>query len=112
MTQDISFDNMLVNHFGNGLKPRAYWPMRRPQLMAGNLCYVLMDFDLSIIVPPQVKKEDFRLPWYKAMAGTVGPNDTLQGEFDYDPFAYDVGTVGVMFSEVYQVRFAFQIPSA
>lgn len=56
----------------------------------GSLSYAMFDFNISILVPL------YRLPYQMSFWATYhSPNDTSQGEFDYDPFVYDVGTMGV-----------------
>lgn len=95
--------NMVVNFFGNDMIFGGYHFLRRSHLARGLLSYALIDFDLSIMLPPEVQPGDFKLSRKESWVGTYMPSDTLQGEFDYDPFAYDVGTLGVVFCEEYQV---------
>jgi hypothetical protein len=38
------------------------------------------------------------------------PHDTAQGEFDFDPFAWDVACLGIVFCTEFQVRSVFHIP--
>jgi hypothetical protein len=100
--QDISLSNILVNHFGNDSD--RYWPTRLPQMRAGLLSYALIDFDLAIILPRAADRKTYRLPFKNALIGSGGPRDVSQGEFDYNPFAYDVGCLGVLFCGYFQVR--------
>lgn len=70
----------------------------------GKLMYALIDFNISIMMPSNLRKETYRLPYRKSFQGSGNqPFDTSQGEYDYDPFAYDVGTLGVVFCQRYQV---------
>ena len=71
----------------------------------GRLIYAMFDFNTSIMLPPTVKKEDFRLPYYESWVGSYSfPGDTEQGEFDYNPFVFDVGVLGVELRPYFQVR--------
>ena len=100
----MNLNNMVVNFFGNDMTVGGYYSLRRSHLAAGLLSYALIDFDLSIMLPPDVQPGTLKLPRKESWVGTYGPSDTSQGEFDYDPFAYDVGTLGIVFCEFYQVR--------
>lgn len=68
----------------------------------------MIDFDLAKMLPGDMKREDCRLPSYESFVGSYGPADTSQGEFEYNPFVYDVGSLGVMFCDEYQVSSRFQ----
>lgn len=102
-------NNMVVNFFGNELATGGYHSLRHSHLVKGHLSYALIDFDLSIMLAPDIQKEVFRLPRQEAWAGTYCHSDILQGELDYNPFAYDVGTLGSVFCESYQVS-NFKMP--
>ncbi|KAH7887245.1 hypothetical protein F5I97DRAFT_1828376 [Phlebopus sp. FC_14] len=76
----------------------------RPSLRkAGRLSYALIDFDWSYVLPLDSKASETRLPahesyiWFCSVA-----NDTAQGELDYEPFAFDVGSLGMFFCEEFQ----------
>ncbi|RXW13380.1 hypothetical protein EST38_g12478 [Candolleomyces aberdarensis] len=58
-------------------------------------CFVVMPSG-SVIIPKGSRIGEFRLPYAMSQWGRYGclPNDTAQGEYDYDPFAYDVGMMG------------------
>ncbi|KAJ3506405.1 hypothetical protein NLJ89_g6885 [Agrocybe chaxingu] len=102
MLKDISMQNLLVNHFASEYNGHDN-PGRTKLRSAGLLSYALFDFDISVIVPPTVSKSDFRLPYRMSWDGSYNqPFDTAQGEFDYDPFAFDVGTMGREFCRYYQ----------
>ncbi|KAF8056601.1 hypothetical protein FPV67DRAFT_643674 [Lyophyllum atratum] len=94
---DISHGNVLINHFA-----RASWdhenPFRIRLRSEGHLTYALFDFDLSTKFPESCSLEECRLPYRKSWQGTPGcvPLDTCQGEFDFDPFAWDVGALGLL----------------
>ncbi|KAJ3506406.1 hypothetical protein NLJ89_g6886 [Agrocybe chaxingu] len=102
MLKDICLRNVLVNHFSNDHAGPVN-PTREKLRCADQLSYAIFDFDVSIMVPPEVEKSEFRLPYKMSWCGSYNhPFDTVQGEFDYDPFAYDVGTMGREFCQEYQ----------
>lgn len=61
----------------------------------------LFDFNLAIILPPGQS----RLPWRFGNTGWCYARDTDigLGEYDYDPFAYDVFALGSVLMEYYSV---------
>ncbi|KAF8589799.1 hypothetical protein K439DRAFT_1612378 [Ramaria rubella] len=64
--------------------------------------YALFDFNVSLIFPSQIPPTDRRLPYFDAYIGStwLNPDDTEQGEADYDPFLHDVANMGNMLREV------------
>lgn len=67
----------------------------------GRLTHVLFDFDLAVILSPTVR----RLPWQFSWVGAPPfPQDVTQGEYDYDPFAFDVALLGIVLAEHLVVR--------
>ncbi|KAF8177832.1 other/AgaK1 protein kinase [Pholiota molesta] len=100
--RDIKLNNLLINHFsddGSALINENQVKLRRE----GKLIYALIDFDVSLMAPPDIKREDYRLPYGESFIGSGNqPYDTSQGEFDYNPFAYDVGSTGVEFCNHFQ----------
>ncbi|KAG6856616.1 hypothetical protein H0H87_002571 [Tephrocybe sp. NHM501043] len=73
----------------------------RPQ---GKLTYCLFDFDSATMFPRSMPLGDCRLPShlsFNALYNQV-PADTSQVEFDFSPFAFDVGMMGVMFCNEFQ----------
>lgn len=102
----MNMNNMVVDFFGNELTTGGYYSIRRAQLEEGLLSYALIDFDLSIMLPPDIQRDNFRLPRQKSWSGTYCHSDVLQGELDYNPFSYDVGTLGAVFCESYQVGYS------
>ncbi|KAG6842796.1 hypothetical protein H0H93_003367, partial [Arthromyces matolae] len=99
---DISYSNILVNQFG-----RDSIDYRNPDRLyfkeQNLLTYALHDFDLATKFPPSWSDQQCRLPYYKSWHGTPGfvPPDTWQGEFDFDPFARDVGSLCLVFTGIY-----------
>ncbi|KAF8968979.1 kinase-like domain-containing protein [Flammula alnicola] len=107
--RDMNLGNVLVNHFSDHLSLHQN-DVRSDLRSKGLLLYAVFDFDISIMVPPQVLKEEYRLPYQLSWWGTFNqPHDTAQGEFDYNPFSYDVGMLGVEFCNRFQ-HFAREIP--
>ncbi|CAA7268457.1 unnamed protein product [Cyclocybe aegerita] len=99
--RDTSMTNVLVNHFSSDI-PSNNNPIRVKLRDSGHLLYALFDFDISIIVPADIKREEYRLPYTMSWWGWTRPYDTAQGEFDYDPFSFDVGCLGRVFCTPYQ----------
>ena len=96
--------NTLVNHFSDDMS-MCINLVRGKLRSEGRLIYAMFDFNASIMLPPTAKKEDFRLPYYESWVGTFSfPCDTQQGEFDYNPFVYDVGVLGLELRRSFKVR--------
>jgi hypothetical protein len=58
-----------------------------------------------MMLPPDTDRTQYRLPYQESWLGTgFQLHDASQGEFDYDPFAFDVGTLGDVFCSEYQVN--------
>ncbi|KAJ3525162.1 hypothetical protein NMY22_g10690 [Coprinellus aureogranulatus] len=95
--RDISEANILVNHFTVN---NAMWTVDRSQLSKdGLLLFALYDFDISVVFPKEAERSKCRLPSERSCEGPwPKPTwDTSHGEIDYDPFAYDVGCMGLLF---------------
>ena len=93
----------MVNHFSDDMSMTVNL-VRGGLRSEGRLLYALFDFNSAIMLPPTAKKEDFRLPYYESWVGSYSfPCDTEQGEFDYNPFIFDVGILGVKFKPLFQV---------
>ncbi|KAG6847973.1 hypothetical protein H0H93_004466 [Arthromyces matolae] len=100
---DISYGNILINHFGR--YHGDHQNPTRPYLRQKNqLTYALFDFELSTKFPPSWSDEECRLPYHRSFQGTPGcvPPDTFQGEFDFDPFARDVGSMGLVLAAEFE----------
>ena len=96
--QDIKAGNILVNHYSADFaakdsQSRKKW--RRDNLSNNQVRYCLIDFDLSVILPKDVK----RLPCSYAYCAPPfsHPRDIDAGEYDYDPYAFDVACLGYCF---------------
>lgn len=93
--QDISFRNVLVNCNGYtehippvSLRPDDKWQPR----------FVLCDFDISVIFPPDIPPSERVLPASETSWGELSfhPQDVSDGDATYDPFAFDVACMGAM----------------
>ena len=93
-----------MNHFGSPAHGR-FNTLRGELRKEGQLIYALIDFDLSLLFPSTCTPAELRLPYNMSWhGGSNQPKDTAQGELDYDPFAFDVGCLGVLFCDAFQVR--------
>ncbi|KAG6881814.1 hypothetical protein C0995_000518, partial [Termitomyces sp. Mi166 len=77
---------------------------RRSLRSQGKLTYAFYDFDGSTMFPPSMSLDECRLPSCVSYDTFYDqrPGDTLQGELDFNPFAFDVGMLGVMFCKEFQ----------
>lgn len=101
--QDIKLANVAINHFadstsfqGNNVRPA----LRAKRLVS----YALFDFDYSIMLSPEMDRVAYRLPYQRSWGSFNLTMDTAQGEFDFNPFVLDVGTMGAEFCTMWQVR--------
>jgi hypothetical protein len=102
--QDIKPENALVNHFGRFMEYRDN-TMRGNMQREGLLVYCWFDFDCSVMFPATSTPYERRLPASESFIGGCSiAFDTSQGELDYDPFAFDVGALGMCLCEKFQAR--------
>jgi len=83
--------------------------MRADLRKASRLDYALNNFDMSMLLPPDTSIETFRLPIVEIYPG-VGekPHEALCGQIDFNPFAYDVGCLGIELAYTFQAsHFSF-----
>lgn len=71
--------------------------------------YCLFDFNLSLKLPLETSLQDCRI----SAAGAYGrgtfwahPQDIAQGEYEYNPFAFDVACLGNVFLGEFFVSFS------
>ena len=97
--KDLESRNYLVNHI---LVDGSYnmTDMRYNLMGEGKLEYVIMDFDISLILPPTISRLSYKHSWWGT---TYRPPDVSQGEYDYDPFAFDVAVLGSNLCHTFQV---------
>ncbi|KAF8905849.1 hypothetical protein CPB84DRAFT_1771331 [Gymnopilus junonius] len=98
---DINDDNVLVNHFCD-VRHAPNCQIRRDLRSQQCLSYALFDFDWSIILSADSDRKEYRLPYKMSWGTFCRVYDTGQGEFDYNPFVFDVGNLGAIFCNMYQ----------
>lgn len=103
--QDFKLTNILINCYH---QTEGFYDFR-PFFSSRQAKFVLCDFDLSIMFPPDTppaarvcpaSESDWGSPWYH-------PPDTANGEALYDPFAYDVACLGGLLCGIIGVRSIF-----
>ncbi|OBZ76396.1 Cyclin-dependent kinase 2 [Grifola frondosa] len=109
--RDIAECNVMVNYvsaipFRND---DALGPLLERHRSSSQARYCLFDYNLSIQFPLGMPIENYRSPSTEAFRGwdCYHPRDVYQGEFEYNPFAFDVGCLGNLF----MIRFADAIPT-
>ncbi|KAG6839654.1 hypothetical protein C0991_000488 [Blastosporella zonata] len=100
---DLKEDNVLVNQF-TGFSEDFRGSNRTTLRSQGCLTYALFDFSLATMFPSSTSLTECRLPSSLSFRNypPQRPSDTLQGELDYNPFAFDVGMLGVFFCRNFQ----------
>ncbi|KAF8905818.1 kinase-like domain-containing protein [Gymnopilus junonius] len=98
---DINDENVLVNHFCDA-RNATNCQIRRDLCSKQRLSYALFDFDFSVILPADSDRREYRLPYKRSWGSCCRVYDTAQGEFDYNPFVFDVGNMGAVFCYIYQ----------
>ncbi|KAF9000487.1 hypothetical protein BDQ17DRAFT_1427171 [Cyathus striatus] len=93
---DVKLANMVLNFCSNDQLNLATNPLYISVQEYGRLQYAMIDYDISVIFPENQVK--YRLPYNESFAGSFFISDTAQGEFEYDPFAFEVGALGATFS--------------
>ncbi|PPQ72391.1 hypothetical protein CVT26_006751 [Gymnopilus dilepis] len=101
MLKDIKAGNVLTNHFSDSCEVGESI-MRQELRSKGLLSYVIFDFDFSIQWPSELDRTTCRLPYYRAWGSFNLVTDVAQGEFDYNPFIFDVGVLGALFCKFAQ----------
>lgn len=87
-----------------------YSPTNTRHLLDGhqtpsNVHYCLFDFDISLIFPCDAPLHACRRPANESYGGAppYHPLDASCGEYDYDPFAFDVGCLGNLYRTYFSV---------
>ncbi|CAL1698365.1 unnamed protein product [Somion occarium] len=95
--RDIRLDNVLVNVYGKDQLMFDY----RPFLSSRQADFVLCDFGVSIMFPPDTPQAERMRPVSESELGSYQyhPPDAANGQAMYDPFAYDVACLGGLFCE-------------
>ena len=78
----------------------------KEHLGSSDLAFCLFDYDHAIQFPHNVSLEECRRPSSEGEHGTFEyhPLDITLGEPQYNPFAFDVGCLGMMFLYFFSVR--------
>ncbi|KAI0369717.1 hypothetical protein BV20DRAFT_967723 [Pilatotrama ljubarskyi] len=110
--RDICEYNMVVNFHSPGVKDDQYPELLRKHRHSNEVLYALMDYDQSLVLPQDTSLTGCRRPATEAKTGNwlYKPDDINLGEPYYNPFAYDVGTMGFMFRK-YFVEAVAAMPS-
>ena len=106
MTQDVTEVNVMVHYYRDNMYT-ASWGEELKRLRKENrICYALMDFDQSIILPNHTDLRKCLRPSHEADhgEGVYKPWDGDFGEPHYNPFAFDVGMMGNIFRMHLNVR--------
>jgi len=96
---------MLVSHLPNGFMPEVKKNLVRKQLrFEGRLTYAIFDFDLSLMLPSGKPLSEYHLPIDVSFSGALNkPWGVAEAQLDFNPFAYDVGCLGIRFCQIFQV---------
>ncbi|KAF9484222.1 hypothetical protein BDN70DRAFT_872923 [Pholiota conissans] len=102
--RDIHEGNFLTSHFGCPYESHSISNQLRQQLRSsGQMMYALTDFDLSLMLPAETDLRSCWLPIAESYPGTDDkPYGVLHGELSFNPFAYDVGCLGIALSSMFQ----------
>ncbi|KAF9003012.1 hypothetical protein BDQ17DRAFT_1280113 [Cyathus striatus] len=102
--RDIKLGNTVFNYVPADKEGNYCWePIITLLRSRKQLQYAIIDFGLSIKFPDNYSLQQCRLPHWQSRFGAYSiPNDCMQGEFDFDPFAYDVGVLGCVFSDYFK----------
>ncbi|PPQ77873.1 hypothetical protein CVT26_005198 [Gymnopilus dilepis] len=98
---DLKTENVLVNHFCT-VDAQFFNSTRRGLRSSGSLIYALCDFGASSCFPSDVSRDDCRLRIEESWKTTSMIKDNIAGEFEYNPFVFDVGELGAMFCQHFQ----------
>lgn len=91
-----------MNHISD-MYTEEYSEQRIDLRKTRSLRYALYDYDFSVMLPPEANRKEFRLPHERSWGTFNLSNDTAGGEYDYDPFAFDVGALGVNLCDMHGV---------
>ncbi|KAM5542890.1 hypothetical protein V8D89_003274 [Ganoderma adspersum] len=97
--RDICDFNMVVSCYRPDRDHEKFGDDMRDLRRGDDVRYALMDYDQSIQLPLDVSVKDCRRPSNEAQMGwdLYKPLDVWLGESQYNPFAFDVGTLGNLF---------------
>ena len=95
----------MVNYYTFGPYATEFIDILGEHRRGPNALHCLMDFDRSLQFPASTPIDACRLPAEAAMVSATPyqPPDLDLAEYDYNPFAFDVGCLGNMFRITYAV---------
>ncbi|KAI0769464.1 hypothetical protein BD413DRAFT_477830 [Trametes elegans] len=101
--RDIKESNILVNCYSTDINKPRMAPVLVQHGRTNDVHYCIFDFDLSIRLPPSTPLKSC---WRPAVESLIGmspyqPQDIARGVPVYNPFAFDVGTLGNMFRIIF-----------
>ncbi|CAA7269504.1 unnamed protein product [Cyclocybe aegerita] len=98
--RDLDFPNLFVNHF---CCPECSHDntFRHALRKQGRAKYAIADFNLSMMLEPGTSLRDYRLPVSDAYGVHEKPHEVHYAQPDFNPFAYDVGALGIQFRYEY-----------
>ncbi|KAM5542863.1 hypothetical protein V8D89_003247 [Ganoderma adspersum] len=97
--RDIFDSNIIVSCYRPDRDHEKFRDDLRELRRGDDVRYAFMDYDQSIQLPLDVSLKDYRCPSTEAWMGSdlYKPLDVWLGETQYNPFAFDVGTLGNLF---------------
>ncbi|KAI0355669.1 hypothetical protein OH77DRAFT_1454160 [Trametes cingulata] len=97
--RDICEYNIVVSCQSPGVMGDSYREALRKHRRSHEVWYALMDYDQSLLLPQDASVTTCRRPASETAAGAwlYKPGDVNLGEPYYNPFAHDVGMIGMMF---------------
>ncbi|KAI0769800.1 hypothetical protein BD413DRAFT_556995 [Trametes elegans] len=97
--RDIKESNILVDCYSTNTADPQMGPILLEHECTNDVHYCLFDFNLSIRLPQSASLKDYWRPSEESLIGMSAyqPPDIALGEPVYNPFAFDVGTLGTMF---------------
>ncbi|KAI0369718.1 hypothetical protein BV20DRAFT_348772 [Pilatotrama ljubarskyi] len=97
--RDLCENNIVVNGYSPSVKGEEFADRLREYRRHNETFYALIDYDQSLILPPNVSLRDCRRPAAEAWIGAnpFKPSDINLGQPHYNPFAYDVAALGLLF---------------
>ncbi|KAI0363264.1 hypothetical protein BV20DRAFT_1031616 [Pilatotrama ljubarskyi] len=97
--RDIHESNMLVNWYCGDDKLDHCSHLLEEHRRSQAAIYALFDYDLALQLPPETDLRNCRRPSEEAFTGKAmyQPADIYQGEWYYNPYAFDVACLGNMF---------------
>lgn len=99
--RDLRAPNAVIDHYQSEIAIPIKSRQSTRDLFGGkgSVIYNIIDFDYALTIPPNCL---YREAEESLATSRRYPRDTRQGELEYNPFAYDVGALGMMFCDLFQ----------